>query len=77
MTDAADRVAKSRKAAGLKSTSVYVTDEVRALWKEMAARRGVSMAQALEESLRALERADNGSGEITAEQVLEWVRRRA
>lgn len=60
-------VKKSRDKAGLKSTSVYLTDEQKARWKQVASVRGVSMADALMLGLDALEGRALTRAELLAE----------
>lgn len=59
-------VRDSREAAGLKSTSIYVTAAEKALWRRLADARGESLKGALLAGLRALET----DGEPTPAQAL-------
>lgn len=69
-------VKASRQAAGLKSTSIYVTDAERALWKAVAAERGESLKVALMAGLAALQDAPAMSNEALATEVLRRMRGR-
>lgn len=59
-------VKASREAAGIKSTSVYVSEAEKALWKAVAAARGESLKDALVAGLRALQ----SGAEPTPEEAL-------
>ena len=60
---------KARASSGAQSVSVYLLPEERALWDRLAPERGMSKKDAFVAGLRALE-----DGEITADDVIAWVR---
>lgn len=66
MKAASQAVKKSRAAAGIRSTSVYLADDDKARWKALAAERGESMGETLIAALDALEAA----GDPTPEQAV-------
>lgn len=60
-----------RAGTGAKSTSVYLSDDERALWERVSTDLNLTKKEALLKGLRALERRND----LTPEQVAEWVLR--
>jgi hypothetical protein len=60
---------------GAKSTSVYLTDEERALWDAVASELKLSKKEALIDGLKALRGSHNG-GPLTNEELVAELKRR-
>jgi len=64
-----------RAGTGAKSTSVYLTDDERALWDRVSVTLDLSKKDVLLRGLRLLERNHNGTGMTKAELLAEIERR--
>jgi hypothetical protein len=72
MKKTSEAVRASRKKAGVKPTSIGLTDEQRAKWDAFATELGLGRVAALMEAIDSYK----GQGEITKERLLQELKRR-